>query len=181
MRGFDGAGRDRAAGGFLLCHTGRGGHMDTTATPEQRAQSHQHINAPDQRRSAGPCRFLMARPNAQDVERLAAGGESRRVKRGTRVFAEGDAVDAVYVIRRGRVALGRTVRGRNVTLLLLREGDILGDIPMLLRTPAPFDAVATTDVELVAIPSGRLVATLDKSPEFARRWVLWLSGRLSNT
>ncbi|MFN2503822.1 MAG: Crp/Fnr family transcriptional regulator, partial [Acidimicrobiales bacterium] len=47
--------------------------------------------------------------------------------------------------------------------------------------PAPFDAVATTDVELVAIPSGRLVATLDKSPEFARRWVLWLSGRLSNT
>lgn len=133
-----------------------------------------------QRKAAGPCRFLVARPGAQDVERLASGGMPMRVARGTRIFAEGDAVDTVYVIRRGRVALGRSVHGREVTLLLLREGDILGDIPMLLQTPATFDAVAATDAELVAIPAGRLVATLDQSPDFARRWVLWLSGRLAN-
>jgi len=122
----------------------------------------------------------MARPTAQDLERLAAGGSTVRLKRGARVFSEGDVVDAVFVIRRGSIGLGRTVRGRPVTLLLLREGDILGDIPTLLQAPAAFDAVAETDAELVAIPSGRLVATLDQSPEFARRWVLWLAGRLSN-
>lgn len=136
--------------------------------------------ATPQARTAGPCRFLTARPSEQDLERLAAGGETVRVKRGDHIFSEGDIVDAVHVIRRGKVALGRRVRGHDVTLLLLREGDILGDVPMILRAPASFDAVAASDAELVAIPVNRLLATLDNSPEFARRWLLWLSGRLSN-
>ncbi len=103
-----------------------------------------------------------------------------RVKRGDHVFSEGDVVDAVYVIRRGSIALGRQIGDRQVILLMLHEGDILGDVPMLLQAPASFDALAETDVELVAIPAGRLLATLDQSPEFARRWLLWLSGRLSS-
>lgn len=150
-----------------------------TATPHPRTDA-KAIDAPRSRKTAGPCRFLTARPSEQDLERLAAGGETVRVKRGDRIFSEGDIVDAVHVIRRGRVALGRRVRGRDVTLLLLREGDILGDVPVLLQAPASFDAVAETDAELVAIPVGRLLATLDHSPEFARRWLLWLSGRLFN-
>ncbi len=128
-----------------------------------------------------PCRNLVARPNEEDIERLAAGGTFMRVNRGEKVFAEGDAVDFVYVIRRGEVALSRSLRSRNVTLLLLRAGDILGDIPTLLRAPATFDAVAVTDVELVAIAPARVWATLERSPEFARRWVTWLSGRLATT
>ncbi len=148
--------------------------MTSVATPHLRPDV-DVVPASRSRRTAGPCRFLMARPTAQDLERLAAGGSTVRLKRGARVFSEGDVVDAVFVIRRGSIGLGRTVRGRPVTLLLLREGDILGDIPTLLQAPAAFDAVAETDAELVAIPSGRLVATLDQSPEFARRWVLWLA------
>lgn len=131
-------------------------------------------------RSAGPCRSLTARPSEQDLERLAAGGQVVRVKRGDLLFSEGDVVDTVHVIRRGSVALGRRVRGRGVTLLLLREGDILGDVPLLLQAPASFDAVAESDAELVAIPVGRFLATLEHSPEFARRWLLWLSSRLAN-
>ena len=131
--------------------------------------------------ATAPCRNLVARPTEEDIERLAAGGTFVRVERGEKVFAEGDAVDFVYVIRRGEVALSRTVGGRNVTLLLLREGDILGDIPTLLRAPATFDAVAVTDVELVSIAPARVWATLERSPEFARRWVTWLSGRLATT
>lgn len=100
---------------------------------------------------------------------------------GEHVFAEGDVLDAVYVIRQGQVALRRSLNGRDVTLLRLHDGDILGDVPLLLRSPAAFDAVAETDVELVRISPGRLLATLDRSPEFARRWVLWLSGRLAAT
>ncbi|MGE3449242.1 MAG: Crp/Fnr family transcriptional regulator [Microbacteriaceae bacterium] len=102
------------------------------------------------------------------------------MKRGDHIFSESDVLDSVYVIRRGKVALGRRVRGRDITLLLLREGDILGDVPMLLQAPASFDAVAESDAELVVIPAGRLLATLDHSPEFARRWLLWLSGRLAS-
>lgn len=137
------------------------------------------VEAP-QSRTAGPCRFLTAKPSEHDLERLAAGGETVRVRRGDHVFSEGDVVDAVHVIRRGSVALGRRIGGRDVVLLLLREGDILGDVPMLLQAPASFDAVAATDAELVAIPAGRLLATIDHSPEFSRRWLLWLSGRLSS-
>jgi CRP-like cAMP-binding protein len=130
---------------------------------------------------AAPCRFLAARPGAEDIERLVAGGEPVAVGRGDHVFSEGDVLEAVYVIRRGTVALRRSVRGRDVTLLRLRDGDILGDVPMLLRAPAAFDAVAERETDLVHISAGRLLATLDRSPEFARRWVLWLSGRLAST
>lgn len=131
--------------------------------------------------ATAPCRNLVARPTEDDIDRLAAGGTVVRVNRGERVFAEGDAVEFVYVIRHGRVELMRTVRGRAVTLLLLRAGDILGDIPTLLAAPAAFDAFAATDVELVAIAPARVWATLERSPEFARRWVTWLSGRLATT
>lgn len=120
-----------------------------------------------------------ARPTSEDLDRLAAGGEVVHLKRGARVFSEGDLVHHVWVIRRGTVALGRVANGRSVTLLLLREGDTLGDIPMLLQAPAQFDAVVATDAELVCIPAARLVATLDQSREFAQRWIMWLSGRLS--
>lgn len=153
--------------------------MAIGATPEPRADMPARAPA-KQQQSAAPCRFLIARPGDEDIARLSAGGEVVRVARGTRVFSEGDVVDAVYVIRSGSVALGRAVRGRDVTLLLLRDGDILGDIPTLLHTPAAFNAVAASDAELVAISLGRLVATLDKSPDFAKRWVLWLSGRLAS-
>lgn len=153
--------------------------MAAIAAPERRTTA--PAAAGTRARAAGPCRFLIARPNAEDVERLAAGGDAVRVSRGERIFAEGDIVDAVYVVRRGRVALSRSVHGRTVTLILLREGDILGDIPVLMQSPAAFDAVAETDAELVAIPSCRLIATLDKSPDFAKRWVMWLTGRLANT
>lgn len=152
--------------------------MVIVASPPSRPSD--FSSAPRRQNGAGPCGFLAARPSEQDLQRLAAGGESVRVKRGDHLFSEGDVVDAVYVIRRGRIALGGRVRGRRVVLLLLHEGDILGDVPMLLQTPASFDALAETDAELVAIPAGRLLATLDQSPEFARRWLLWLSGRLSS-
>lgn len=127
-----------------------------------------------------PCRFLAVRPSDEEIDRLATGGETLWLARTSRVFSEGDLVDAVYVIRRGTVALGRTIHGRTVTLVLLREGDIFGDVPTLLRAPASCDATAKTDTEVIRIPAERFLATLHRSPEFAQRWVVWLAGRLSS-
>jgi CRP/FNR family transcriptional regulator len=127
-----------------------------------------------------PCRFLLARPSVDIVDQLAAGGTIVRLARGETVFVEGDLVDAVYVVRGGEVSLGRRVGRRRVTLMRLRVGEILGDIPVLLRTPAPFDATVEADAMLVRIPIERVLATLDRSPQFARRWIMWLTGRLAN-
>lgn len=105
--------------------------------------------------------------------------EASRAPVGTYLFRAGTPLSQVYVIRSGVVALSRTLPDRRVILRLLGPGDVTGDIPLLRGIPAPFDAVALSDVTFTALPASRFLWALDNEPEFARRTMLSLAERLS--
>jgi CRP-like cAMP-binding protein len=105
--------------------------------------------------------------------------ERRRVAGGEHLFDEGEAIDRISVIESGLIALRRGGRGRQRIGMLLREGGILGDVPLITGSPAAFDAVAVGDTDVVSISAAEFWRLIGQSPEFAQRWVAHSACRLS--
>jgi CRP-like cAMP-binding protein len=95
------------------------------------------------------------------------------------LFPEGTALNDVYIVRRGVVGLGRRSHGRRITFLLLRCGDIVGDVAALLGGVALFDAFAVTEAKVVVVPAAAFVEALDLRSPFSRQWAVGLGERLS--
>lgn len=97
---------------------------------------------------------------------------------GVRLFEKGATVPALAVIERGLVALRYTTHGRQVVLMLLRTGDVLGDVQLITGNAAAFDAVTMAETRLVTLPAERFWELVEQSAEFARWWVGYTACRL---
>jgi len=114
-----------------------------------------------------------------ELEALAARCPARTLRAGQCLFRKGTRLTDVYVVRRGLVGLGRRVHGRRVTFLLLRPGDIAGDVAALLGGPALFDAFAVADADVLVVPAADFLAALDLRSPFSRQWAIGLGARVS--
>lgn len=123
-----------------------------------------------------------AHPGGLSRRELAALGQDsprRSLPAGHFLFRQGASLEHVYVVTSGLVRLGRDVEGKRTTLLLAGEGDLLGDLDLLLNQPAPCDASALIDTMFVAVPGPRFVTALCRGPGFAARWAVGLAGRIA--
>ena len=70
------------------------------------------------------------------------------------MIGAGRRVEAVYVVRSGevRLAIRRPMGGRQL-VGLIREGGVVGDIPLFCEQPMPFDAL-----------TGQHTTILERSP-----------------
>lgn len=117
----------------------------------------------------------------QDVAGLATELSEDHYPAGTTLFREGQAPSRVHIIHSGAVELSCHLKGRQVVLQILRSGDVVGDVPLLLRMPQPFDAVALEDSLILSIDSVTLHRLLEERPRLAWRWMLSVSSRLAST
>ncbi len=67
-----------------------------------------------------------------------------------------------------------------VTTAVVRTGGVVGDIPLLLGQPMPFDAVASRDTECVTLTWDRWTELLPGSPDLALRWMTSIARRLDD-
>lgn len=112
-----------------------------------------------------------ARQLLKELHGLLPGLEPQPLQPGTRLFDEGSTVHTVWIIESGLVALRRVGRGRASTLMLLRGGSILGDIPLITNTRAQFDAVALLQTRVLSLSEYEFWRLIGRSSSFARRWV----------
>ena len=66
-----------------------------------------------------------------------------------------------------------------MTLQVLRPGDLFGDVPLLVRRPEPFDAVALEDTVVLTIDSMTLARLLQSRPRLAYRWLISVAERMA--
>ena len=118
---------------------------------------------------------------AEEVAELATEFERTSVVAGTLLFRQGDRPDRVYVLRSGSVELVRSVGVRRLALVVLRPGDVFGDVPVLLERPEPFDAEALEDSVVFTIDPERLSGLLRRRPRLAQRWHVSLADRMART
>ncbi len=114
----------------------------------------------------------------EDLSRLCQEAEELSLPEGTELFAEGEAGDRAYVIRRGELEILKTSQGRSMLLAVRREGDVIGEMALLEEVPRSASVRARTDVRLIAIRKEQLDRLLQTSPTALRAMFLTVLGRL---
>lgn len=115
-----------------------------------------------------------------ELDRLRRFGTTRFAEAGTVVAASGTTVTQVHVVASGEIELMTRLDEGRVTTAVVRTGGVVGDIPLLLGQPMPFDAVASRDTECVTLTWDRWTELLRGSPDLALRWMTSIARRLDD-
>lgn len=113
------------------------------------------------------------------VTAMAALCTTRILAREELLFQKGDAGDALFGVRRGRVRISSgSEAGRAMTLNILGSGDIFGEIALLDGRPRSAEARAIEPTELFALRRRDFVRFLDDNPRLALGVIELLCERL---
>ena len=97
---------------------------------------------------------------------------------GDTIFREGELGTEMFIIQEGEVHICKTLKGETHTLSKLEKGDFFGEMAILESVPRTADAIAHTDVKLLAITGSRFDEMLRRNPEIAVRIIRKYSKRL---
>ena len=103
----------------------------------------------------------------EDCEFLINNSEIRKINSGTAVCSEGEYGDTSFAIMKGVVEISIHAEGHdNLTLALLEEGNIFGEMAALSGQPRNATVTAKDDLTLLEIPANTLKELMKKSPGF---------------
>jgi CRP-like cAMP-binding protein len=118
----------------------------------------------------------------QELECLLGETRARRYERNGSPFSEGDDADELFVVRSGRIAIGRrSIDGRESLVALMEVGDLFGEMPLFDEGPRSASARALEASEVLVIPYGPVRDILVRRPELLWEVVTLLAGRLRST
>jgi CRP-like cAMP-binding protein len=113
----------------------------------------------------------------QEIERLFTRTHGRRYQKGEVIYQPGDIDDSLYYIKSGKVKLAYLDEsGRKLTLTILGEGEIFGEMVLIGRRKRDLMAQVLQEALIYEIERVRFLALLRKSPELALE-VMELFGR----
>ena len=113
------------------------------------------------------------------LDKLAALAIRRTLKRGARIFAQGDPGDALLGLIAGQVRISATTpAGKEVFLNIMEPGDSFGEIGVLDGEARTASAAALTDCELFVIRRRDLLEALERDPKLATHLIALLCRRL---
>jgi CRP-like cAMP-binding protein len=97
---------------------------------------------------------------------------------GDRIFSQGELGTEMYIIQEGEVEIVKNLNGESHRLSRLEKGDFFGEMAVLEAMPRTADAIAISEVRVVAINGSRFDEMLRKNPEVAVRIIRKYSKRL---
>jgi CRP-like cAMP-binding protein len=101
------------------------------------------------------------------------------VPAGKIIFSEGDFGSEMYVIIQGEVEISkRTSMETSKTLIVLKKGDIFGEMAVIERKPRSATAIALSDVKLLALDQSLFFSMIERNSDFAVKVVKVLSERI---
>lgn len=103
------------------------------------------------------------------------------VKKKAPIYLPGDPSQQVYLLKSGRVKISRiTADGKEITLALLKAGEIFGELEVLDKTPRDTMAEALDDAELCIIQREDFLKILQAKPDLSIRLTKLAGSRLRN-
>jgi CRP/FNR family cyclic AMP-dependent transcriptional regulator len=119
----------------------------------------------------------------QDVLRaLARSARVRRLSKGELLFSQMDPADAVYIVRRGGIAIFlATPDGRELVINEMLPGDCFGELSLLTDQSRSTGAEAREPSEVIWISHQDFMRALQGEPELMRRVLETTADRLRNS
>src|SRR3954470_10307683 len=112
---------------------------------------------------------LLAELPFDALTELAEGSTRRRWAPGDVVFHEGDAGDAIHVVRRGLLAVVRPSRDPGLVLNRMGPGDAFGEIAVLTEGPRLASVVTVEPTETLEVTKADFDRVLAANPRATRR------------
>jgi CRP/FNR family transcriptional regulator len=132
-------------------------------------------------------RFVRSQPLFEGISpasltRLVTTSRFKKVAKGSFVFFQTDPATAVYVVRRGAIAIQlEDPDGRELIINEMNPGDCLGELSPLTGQPRSTSAEAILDSEVLVIPRDTFLFVLEQEPVFARRLLAITAQRLQDS
>jgi CRP/FNR family transcriptional regulator, cyclic AMP receptor protein len=116
------------------------------------------------------------------IEHLGSYMKTRKVVRGTTIFAKGDPGTGLMGVLAGTVKVSvASADGKDIVLNLFHEGEVFGEIALLDGRPRTADATAMSECELVVIERRDFVPFLSDHPDVMLKFIEILCSRLRRT
>ena len=98
------------------------------------------------------------------------------------IFDEEDEAAELFVVRAGRIAIGRrSIDGRESLVALMERGDVFGEMPLFDGGKRSAEARALERSDVLGIPYEKVRACFDTRPQLLWNVVALLAERLRNT
>jgi CRP-like cAMP-binding protein len=119
----------------------------------------------------------------EEVEKLVEKLEDRRYGRGEVIVWQGDAVDCLYLIKRGVVGVSRLSAQDNApqTLASLRQGQVLGELALLVAQSSTTTITALSEVQVLLMKREDFLDLLQRYSDVAIGLARVLGQRLTET
>ncbi|UJP40163.1 Crp/Fnr family transcriptional regulator [Cellulomonas palmilytica] len=125
---------------------------------------------------------LFAGLDEESALALVASMTPLEMVRGDVLFHEGEPGDRLYIVRDGKIKLGRrSTDGRENLLAVLGPGEMFGELSMFDPGPRTATATVVADAVLLELDHDELVRWLADKPDVARHLLQALARRLRRT
>ncbi|WP_413942645.1 cyclic nucleotide-binding domain-containing protein [Bdellovibrio sp. HCB-162] len=94
--------------------------------------------------------------------------EAKKIAKDTYLFRDGDAPDAMYIIKSGTFAVTKTKGTSEVVLAEINAGAMVGEMALFDNKPRSANVKATKDSEVIALPYESLTKQMDQLPVWVR-------------
>lgn len=98
---------------------------------------------------------------------------------GTVLYSRGKRPKGIWILRGGCVEISEGTGASRSVVIVCREGDVIGDLYVLLGTMAPFTARCTERTECWFLSGDKFRRLLAAYPSLSIAWLCNLAGRLS--
>ena len=102
----------------------------------------------------------------------------RSYKKDTMIFSESQSGSDMFIIQDGVVSISKVVDGNEVTLAMLKRGDMFGEMALLENKPRSASAIAHEDCRLMVVNRQNFDQMVGTQPQLISRLTTMLSERL---
>ena len=117
----------------------------------------------------------------EETSALASALELADLPQGHLLYKAGALPHGIWVVRTGSVELTAGTGGRRAVVQLLRRGDIVGDVYLVIGMPAPVTARVGEPGRFVHVSADNFRTLLEKHPRLASVWMANLCSRLAQS
>ncbi|MBR5096355.1 MAG: cyclic nucleotide-binding domain-containing protein [Treponema sp.] len=96
-------------------------------------------------------RFVTLKPRSRAVYVEPTEEMTRKYPKGTMIFCENQSGADMFIIQSGEVSISKVVDGNEVTLAVLRKGDMFGEMALLENKPRSASAIAHEECVLMVV------------------------------
>jgi CRP/FNR family transcriptional regulator, cyclic AMP receptor protein len=123
---------------------------------------------------------LFSTLDKKELQVLAKSCQERKYGAGTRIFAQGDAGVALYVVKSGKIRITQSNNPdrAEVELGTVGAGEVMGEMALLDDLPRSAAATAIEDVTVLVLPVWDFRGVLRQHPDIALKMLAALSRRL---